>query len=236
LAGDGFQAFAPFQRGYVASTRSQLPSNWTFLQFAEDAIAVADALRLNRFDVVGFGMGGLQAWMLTAYWPTRIRSLISMRFPHPAAFARGIEMDPEQKTKWRHLQEQFGSADLKERTATMLANDAAPLRRFLMSIGLQQPFLDRYVERLKEPEALLGALSWEHAISLEEISRVPAITAPTLLLWSEGPGVAYTTVEATRNYVHAPYKEVLIPNVGNFMLEMSSAALISPIRQHFERT
>jgi hypothetical protein len=92
------------------------------------------------------------------------------------------------------------------------------------------------VARLKDPDALVGALSWEHAISLEEISGVPAITVPTLYLWSEGPGLARTTAEATRDYVHAAYREALIPYAGNFMLETSSASLITPIRQHLRLT
>jgi pimeloyl-ACP methyl ester carboxylesterase len=236
LAAEGFQAFAPFQRGYVADTRLGQKTNYTFMQFVEDAIGIADSLHLKRFDVIGFGMGGLQAWMLTAHWPTRIRSLTSLRFPHPAAFAHGIQLDPEQREKWRQLQEAFGSEDFGERVATMLVNDAARLRDFLTEIDLPQPYLDRYLERLKEPDALAGALSWEHAISLEEISRVPAIATPTLLLWSDGPGVARTTVQATRDYVHAPYREVLIPNTGNFMLERSSDLLIAPMREHLRST
>jgi pimeloyl-ACP methyl ester carboxylesterase len=234
LAAEGFQAFAPFQRGYVASTRPKGPPNRRFMQFLEDAIGIADALSLRSFDVVGFGMGGMQAWMLAAYQPARVRSLISLRYPHPAAFARGIQSEPEQMEKWRQLQQQFGAPDVHERAAGMLADNAARFRTFLTDLGLPQPFLDQYVERMKEPGALVGALSWERAISLEEFSKVPAVTVPTLLLWSEGPALSRATLEATKDYVHAFYKETLLSNMGHFMLETAPSALIAPLREHLQ--
>lgn len=236
LAADGFQVFAPFQRGYVSGAYPQDPPNYTFSQFVEDAIGIADGLSLKTFDVAGFGIGGVQAWMLTAYQPTRVRSLTSLRYPHPAAFAHGIQFEHEQREKWRQLQRQFGSTNLNERAAVMLANEASSLQSFLADIGLPQPFLDRYVRRLREPGALIGAFSWERAISLEEFSKVPAVTRPTLLIWSEGAALARATLEATRNYVHASYEEVLIPEAGHFLLETSSAALIQPMRHHLQST
>jgi pimeloyl-ACP methyl ester carboxylesterase len=236
LAKDGFQVFAPCQRGYAASTRPKRPGGYTFTQFTEDAVGIADSLRLKRFDVAGFGMGGAQAWMLTTSQPARIRSLTSIRFPHPAAFAHGIQFEPGQKEKWRRLEQDLGAGGPEERAAMMLADDAAGLRHFLAAIGLPQPFLDGYVARLQEPGALIGALSWEHAVSSAEFSRVPSVTVPTLLLWSEGPALSRTTVEATKDYVDAPYQELVIPNAGNFLLETCSSSLIAPLRQHLQST
>lgn len=234
LATDGFQVYAPFQRGYAPGTRPTTPDGYSFAKFVEDAVGIADVLGLQKLDVVGFGMGGAQAWMLAAYHPARVRSLTSLRFPHPAAFAEGIRFEPEQKEKWRRLQQDFGTTNLEERAVTMLADNAAELCRFLVANGLPPPFLDRYVARLKAPGALVGAFSWEHAICLDEFSAVPVVTVPTLLLWSEGPALARATVDATASYVRSTLKEVCIPNAGNFMLETLSSALIAPLRQHLQ--
>jgi pimeloyl-ACP methyl ester carboxylesterase len=232
LAAEGFRAFAPFQRGYVSSTRPPDRSGFTFSQFVADALGISNALRLSTFDVAGFGIAGVQAWMLAASEPTRVRSLVSIRYPHPAAFAHGIQFESEQKQKWQQLQQQFGSTDLQQRAASMLANDAARLRSFLSSLGLPQPFLDIYVKRLQEPEALIGAFAWERAIRLEEFTRVPSVSRPTLLIWSEGAALARNTLEATRGYVTGPFKEILLPNAGHFMLETSSHELIAPMLEH----
>ena len=236
LATDGFQLFAPLQRGYSSSTRPHTRAGYTFVQFVEDVICICDTLGLKSFDVMGFGIAGVQAWMLAANHPSRIRSLISLRYPHPAAFARGIQFDPAQRQKWQQLQEEFGAADIDERANMMLAGNCARLRSFLGALQLPQPFLDRYVERLSDPATFIGAFSWERAISLDSFCDVPAVIVPTLLIWSDGVGLARSTLEATRYYVRAPYNEVVLPGAGHFMLETSSAELLAPIRQHLFST
>lgn len=236
LAREGFRAVAPFQRGYAVGARPYGPDAYTFKQFVSDAIGIADALGLAKFDVAGFGVGGVQAWMLAAYHSSRVRSLTSFRFAHPAAFAQAMQSDLEQKEKWMRVQQELGAGDPDTKATALLANDAAGLRHFLMTSGLPQPYLDRYVSRLQEPGALAAALCWNRAISLEEFARVPAVDAPTLLVWTEGPALARAAVQATSKYVHAAFTEVSIPDGGHFMLETSPDALISPLRRHLQST
>jgi pimeloyl-ACP methyl ester carboxylesterase len=233
---DGLRIVAPVQRGYANSTRPSGSGGYSFGQFVGDAIGIADAISLRKFDVAGFGIGGVQAWMLAAYYPGRIRSLTSFRYPHPAAFAHAMQSDPDQRDKWLRLQQEIGARDPREKAAEMLANDAAGLRRFLTTSGLPQPFLDRYVSRLQEPGALASALFWNQAVCLDEFARVPPVTTPTLLVWSEGPALARAAVEATRRFVRGPFTEASIPNGGHFMLETSPDALLAPLRQHLQST
>ncbi|HEY6970162.1 MAG TPA: alpha/beta fold hydrolase [Candidatus Angelobacter sp.] len=236
LAREGFQVFAPLQRGYCIGTQPQQEDGYTFGHFIQDAIALADTLRLDKFDVAGFGIGAALAWMLAAYHPTRIRSLAALRYPHPAAFAQAMQSDPEQKNKWFRVQEDLGAGNPAEKAAAMLADNATGLRRFLEVSGLPQPFLDRYVSRLKEPGTLAGALFWNQAISLEEFARVPAIRIPALYVWTEGPAVARAAAEATRMFATDSLTEVSIEGGGHFMLEISPESLIAPLLQHFGAT
>lgn len=236
LARDGAYALAPFQRGYAASARPHSAAAYTFAQFVDDVVGVADALGLVRFDLVGFGVGAVQAWMVAASNPTRARSLTSIRFPHPAAFAQALRSDAEQSEKWQRLQQDLGAGNPAQKADTMLADAGAGLRRFLMASGLPEPFLSRYVSRLSEPGALASALSWNQAISLEEFSKVPAVTVPTLLLWSEGPALGRAAAEASRSYVHASFTGVAVSEGHHFLLETSPGAVIEPLRQHFGMT
>lgn len=236
LASVGFRVFAPYQRGYANSTRPAEPCVDTFATFVDDVAGIIERLQFPTIDIVGFGMGGAQAWMFAATRAAQVRSLTSLRFPHPAAFAYGIQFDPEQRRKWEHIRSQLEVSDLATSARAMLANEAATLRRLLSTSGLPQPFLNRYVTRLEEPGALVGALAWERAVRTDEFSQVPPVTVPTLFMWSEGPALARTSVDATRDYVRAPYAEVLIPHAGNFMLETSPAALLSPLRAHLQAT
>ena len=162
--------------------------------------------------------------------------MTSIRFPHPAAFVRAIQSDPEQHEKWTRVQQELGAGNPAAKAGAMLADNAAGLRTFLMSHGLPEPFLSRYISRLKEPGALDGALSWEQAISLDEFSKVPAITVPTLLVWSEGPALARVAADASKDCVNAPFTEVTVPGSGHFLLETSSTALIGPLRKHLAST
>ncbi|HEY6926068.1 MAG TPA: alpha/beta hydrolase [Steroidobacteraceae bacterium] len=236
LARDGMYAVAPAQRGYAASAQSQDQAPYTFPQFVHDVVAIADALELDRFDLVGFGLGGVQAWMVAAHAPPRVRSLTSIRFPHPAAFAQALRCDAEQSAKWSRVQEEVGAGSPAQKAAAMLADDGAGLRRFLGTSGLPEPFLSRYVSRLSKPGALAGALSWNQAISLEEFSQVPAVKAPTLLLWSEGPALGRAAADASRAYVHAIFTQDSIPQGNHFLLEASPTAVIEPLRRHLQAT
>jgi pimeloyl-ACP methyl ester carboxylesterase len=231
LVQDRFQVLIPWQRGYLASNRPRDLSGYTFAHFVADVVGIADALGLRQFDVAGFGIGGAQAWMVAALHPMRVRSVASIRFPHPAAFAEATQSDPEQRRKWHEVQEQLGAGNPARGAESLLAHDAAGLRSLLLSAGLPRPFLDRYVARLTEPGALAAALAWEQAVSLEELSRVPPVLVPSLLVWSEGPALARATAEASRKYVRARYMEVAVRG-GHFLLESAPQVVLEPLRRH----
>jgi pimeloyl-ACP methyl ester carboxylesterase len=234
LAREGFQAIAPWQRGYIASARPPQPNAYSFTAFIGDVLGIADALDIKQFDVTGFGVGAAVAWMLAGYRGDRVRSITAIRYPHPAAFARAMQSDTEQRQKWLQLQQELGAGGPSEQAVALLAEDAAGLKRFLLSSGLPQPFIDLYVARLKEPGALAAALSWNAAISLEELAWVPAVTVPALLMWSEGPALARTTAEATGEYVRSRFTRICIADGSHFLLESAPTALIRPLLQHLQ--
>jgi proline iminopeptidase len=70
---------------------------------AADTLALADALGLERFDVVGVSLGGMVAQTLAARWPERMRSLTSIMssagprtapWPTPALLWRFLQPPP----------------------------------------------------------------------------------------------------------------------------------------------
>lgn len=236
LAQSGCQAFAPVQRGYAASTRPKGPGQYTFAKFVADAIGIANILGLHTFDVAGFGVGAVQAWMLAAYHPTRIRSLAAFRYPHPAAFAETVQNNVEQKEQWSRVQQALGGGNPAEKAAGLLANNAEGLRRFLSSSGLPEPFLSRYVSRLQDPGTLSGALEWNQAISLGEFAAVPAVATPTLYVWSEGTALTQAAADATKRYIQGRFTEVRAADVGHFVLETAPHAVTKPLLQHLHST
>lgn len=78
---------------------------------AADALALADALGIDRFDVVGVSLGGMIAQTIAARAPQRVRSLVSMMSnagPRTAPW-------PELHLLWRFLQPPPKDASLEER-------------------------------------------------------------------------------------------------------------------------
>lgn len=236
LAAAGYFVVSFDQRGYAATTRPRDQTAYNFDLFVSDALAIADAYHFKRFNVAGLGMGGAQGWILAARFPERVRSLVVLRFPHPAAFAAGIRDDSAQAESWAKLKKEIGAQSANDQAAQLLKDNAAGLRAFLAKSGLPQPWLDRYVRRLQEPGALAGALSWEHAISLDEFAAVPAVRVPTEYVWSVGPALTETTARATASHVTGKYRIEELRGAGNFILETSSERLLPLMLQFYRET
>ena len=69
LAGAGYRALAPDQRGYSPGARPEGRSAYKVSSLTGDILALADAAGCDRFDVVGHDWGGGVAWDLAARHP-----------------------------------------------------------------------------------------------------------------------------------------------------------------------
>jgi pimeloyl-ACP methyl ester carboxylesterase len=231
LARKGFQAIAPWLRGYAASNRA---GPYSLPVLAADCAGIADALGLSRFQVAGFGIGGALAWVLAAWHGGRVRSVASLRFPHPAALAQAMAADRQQREKWLALQESVGAADPQGEAARLLAHRAAGLKQLLVAAELPGPFLARYVARMTRPGVLAAVLSWGQAASLEAFATVPAVQVPSLLVWSEWPAVGRAAAEATREHVQGSFREVVLRQEGHFLLESAPQVVVPPLLSWLE--
>ena len=124
LAGAGFRACAPDQRGYSPGARPVDIDAYRVELLVADVLAIADALGRERFHLVGHDWGGQLAWVTAAMHPDRVRTLSVISRPHPAAFAAAMRSDPEQSGRSGHHR----SFLRPEATDELLADDAARLR------------------------------------------------------------------------------------------------------------
>ena len=80
LASAGYRVIAPYLRGYGATSfiSSKTLRNGQPSALALDAIALMDALKIDRAIVAGFDWGARSADIVAALWPERCRALVSV--------------------------------------------------------------------------------------------------------------------------------------------------------------
>jgi pimeloyl-ACP methyl ester carboxylesterase len=84
LAGAGFHAVAPDQRGYGRTERPDEVERYTMLHLVGDVIGLLDALGEERAVVVGHDWGAPVAWNTALMRPDRVRGVIALSIPyHP---------------------------------------------------------------------------------------------------------------------------------------------------------
>ena len=180
LVDAGLRVIAPDLRGFGESERPPEVHDYALGHSVRDVLAVLDALEVERAHVVGHDFGAVVAWLVAVSVPERVERLVAMSVGHPNALRqRTIE---QREKGWYQLLFQFDEAE------QLLARDDWKLfREVLHGAG----DLDRYIADLSRPGALAAGLGWYRANlaparELEERPPVPAVSAPTLGLWSSG--------------------------------------------------
>jgi pimeloyl-ACP methyl ester carboxylesterase len=80
LAASGYRAIAPFLRGYGATKflSADTMRNGQPAALAMDAVALLDALQIERALLAGFDWGARTADIVAALWPERVRGLVAV--------------------------------------------------------------------------------------------------------------------------------------------------------------
>ena len=99
LAELGYHVVSPDLRGHGQSSRPDGEEAYSLELFADDVLALADALGWRRFDLLGHSMGGMVAQVIALREPARVNRLILMNTTHeavstldPQLSALGVEM------------------------------------------------------------------------------------------------------------------------------------------------
>ncbi|WP_029256986.1 alpha/beta fold hydrolase [Rhodococcus erythropolis] len=227
LARSGIRLLTFDQRGYSPGARPPLET-YTVPNYVDDVLAIADASHLEYFDVIGFGMGGLQSWAVAAVAPERVRSVTALVFPHPAAFAHAIETVPAQTEAWNRL-EKMSPAEPAARA--LLADNGNGLRTFLLDSGMPDPVVEDTVTRVGTEEVLVPAIAW-HLVPLDDMAAIGRVNVPSLYLWSHSPALVRSTSESCGQWVDGPYRSIELSGVGHWILESSPESVVEPLLAH----
>ena len=102
LAAD-FRVVAPDQRGFGGSDKPQEMEAYKTDRVVEDLIALADALDIGRFTLVGHDWGGAAAWLAALRHPDRVERLVIVNAPHPLVFQRTVIDDAAQRAASQYI-------------------------------------------------------------------------------------------------------------------------------------
>ncbi len=235
LAARGCRVIVPYLRGH-GSTRfldSATPRSGQQAALGADAVALMDALGLNRAVLAGYDWGGRAACVAAALWPERCTGLVSVNgyliqdiaksgLPLPPAIESGL---------WYqyYFQTERGRAGLtanRREIARTLWLRNSPTWRF------DEATLDRHASAFDNPDYVDVVIhSYRHRLGLaagysayEDVERrlaaLPAIAVPTITLDGDADGVVPATDgKSTAAKFTGARQHRVIPNVGHNLPE-----------------
>ena len=216
LAAAGYRAIAPDQRGYSPGARPEAVEDYSILKLVGDVLAIADALGIERFHLVGHDWGAGVAWQVAGRHQERVRTLTILSVPHPKAFGRAIQgdagSDQAERSSYMQTFRQEGSEDL------FVRDGAAGLRALYSASGLTD--VEPYVEVLQERAAMRAALNWYRAAGIDHTQDIGEITMPTLFVWSTNdPALGPDAARWTEEFVAGPYRFEVLEGVSHWIAE-----------------
>src|SRR4051794_25996350 len=206
LAAAGYRVVVPHLRGY-GTTRFRSDDtvrNGEQAALARDAIALMDALELDRAVVAGFDWGARTADILAALWPERCTGLVAVSGYLIGSQAAGkVALPPEAAYLWWYQyyfateQGRAGYDKYRREFAKLIWRTASPEWNFDdAAFGRSAPSFDnpdhveivihnyRWRLGLAEGEVQYGELE-------ERLAEAPVITVPTITLEGDANGAPH---------------------------------------------
>ena len=100
---DNFHLIMPDQRGFAGSDRPQDVEAYATDTLVEDIFALAEALRIERFALVGHDWGGAIAWPAALRGDPRLARLAIVNAPHPLIMQKSVIEDAEQRAASQYI-------------------------------------------------------------------------------------------------------------------------------------
>jgi pimeloyl-ACP methyl ester carboxylesterase len=197
LLSDRFRLIMPDQRGFGLSDKPDDVADYQTGKVIDDIFALADALGIDRFALVGHDWGGAIAWGAAVRGDPRLERLAIINAPHPIVFQKSLIEDKGQRRAAQYIN----------------ALRAPGIERYIRGQGYNWFFAktfaghvdletmsdeekQRYIADWSRPGALEAMLNWYRAakvvvpppgigVPLPDLllNAFPNITIPTLVVW-----------------------------------------------------
>lgn len=191
-----FRLIMPDLRGFGGSDRPQEVKAYRSGILVEDVLALADAMNIRRFSLVGHDLGGVIAWMVAQRHEKRIERLAIINAPHPSIFQKSLIENSEQRRASQYINllrapgaEKLIAADLDRFFDTVIAGN-------VQLVPILEAERRQYQAEWLQPGALTAMLNWYRASGVvvprpkvtlplpEALLRLaPKVAVPTVVLW-----------------------------------------------------
>jgi len=220
LASAGYRVIVPYTRGY-GSTRflsNETVRNAQPSAVALDAIALMDALKIEKATIGGFDWGARTADIIAALWPERCKALVSVSGYLIGSQASGkIPLPPQAELEWWY---QFYFATERGREgydkyrhdfAKLIWHQASPKWNF------DDATFDRTAASFNNPDhvaIVIHDYRWRLGLAPGEakyddlekrLAAAPVITVPTITLEGDANGAPHPDPSSYAKYFSGKY-------------------------------
>jgi pimeloyl-ACP methyl ester carboxylesterase len=192
-----FRLVMPDQRGFAGSDRPQEVDAYKTDKLVDDLFALADALGIERFALVGHDWGGAVAWAAALRGERRLTRLAIVNAPHPVIFQKSLIESEDQRKASQYITA-FRTPGF-ERAVEAMGYEAFFEKTFSGHVDLAKiPEAEKhqYLADWSQPGALTAMLNWYRAANLIVpppgiavplpdllLRAFPRVKVPTLVIW-----------------------------------------------------
>jgi len=219
----------PDLRGFGATDKLQDVAAYSTEHLLADLFALADALDIDRFALVGHDWGGAIAWAAAISGNPRIERLAIVNSPHPAIFQKSLIDHPEQLAASQYMNA-FRDPAMEAGIARM-GLDTFFDKSFSKHVDLASISPDErqaYLDDWGQPGALTAMLNWYRASRIlvpapdeqvampEWVDHVPRIRVPVRVIWGLDDKALVPVQLGGMGEVGDDVEVFLLPGVGHF--------------------
>lgn len=194
---DDYFLVMPDQRGFARSDLPQDVEDYRADVLIDDIFALADALEVELFSLVGHDWGGAIAWAIAIRDYPRLNRLAIVNSPHPAIFQKSLIEDEEQRAASQYITA-FRTPGF-EKAVEAMGYEAFFDKTFARHVDVSRISADekrQYIADWSQPGAFSAMLNWYRgsrvivpppgvAVPLPDmlLRAFPSVKVPTLVIW-----------------------------------------------------
>lgn len=197
LLEDRFYLIMPDQRGFAGSDQPQDVADYRTDILINDIFALADALDIEEFSLVGHDWGGAIAWAAALRGDRRLSRLAIVNSPHPVVFQKSLIEDADQRAASQYINafRSPGIVEMVEAKGFDWFFDTTFARHVDVS-KVSEAERAQYIADWSQPDAFNAMLNWYRAakvivpppgaaVPLPDLllRAFPTLKVPTLVIW-----------------------------------------------------